>query len=369
MTSNRLFGAAVLVSCCVAPSRAGAEWRTETVAEMTVELFVPASPRALLVALHGCTQSPEALRDRGNFEAAAEQHGAVVALPAVPNGGVVAGCWDYYGADHSLDGRHDRYLIALVDALLAGHPIDPRRVYLIGLSSGAGEAFVMGCLAPDRFAGIGINAGPAVGTDISEFGTVSTDRDSAAAVCRALAGARADGFETQLTSTIQGDGDFVVARGYNRLNAEIMASIYGAETESSLDVTSLPGQMPRGEGAIWSDALGPRVSMILVEGMGHAFPAGEGDGLETSFVSQRGVAWPSYVLSFFEENNRRLDRPVPPDGGVVLPGGDASTGTDASRQDAEDPQIPTDPQAGCACTGTRDPSSLWMLLLFIKRRR
>jgi poly(3-hydroxybutyrate) depolymerase len=346
-------------------SFARGEWRSEMLAGMSVRLYLPSSPEALLIALHGCTQSPDALRDRGNFEAAAEAHGAVIALPAVPNGGVVAGCWDYYGSDHTLDNKHNGPLIDLVDELLDAHPIDPNRVYLIGLSSGGGETFVMGCLAPDRFAGIGINAGPAVGTEISEFSTVATDRDSAAAVCRMLAGGREPSFATQLTSVIQGDGDFVVARGYNRLNAEIMATIYGAGSESSFDVGSLPGMMPQGEGALWSDASGPRVSMILVSGMGHAFPAGEGDGLETNFVAQRGVAWPSYVLSFFEENNRRLDRPTV-DGGIETP--DAMLDAGAQKpQSSPDAGADEDPASGCACSTTGDPSLLWLLLLARRR--
>src|SRR5687768_2245367 len=203
----RFAGILVLI-CCEASA---GEWRTETVADLDVHLYQPALPSALLIALHGCTQSHDALRDRGNFEGPADLHQALIALPQVPDGGVIAGCWDYYGSDHSLDNRHNRYLIALVDALVSQHAIDPDRVYLIGLSSGAGEAFVIGCLAPDRFAGIGIVAGPAVGTDVSQFGTVSTDRDTAASVCRTFAGDRTGGFAAQLTSVIQGADDFVVA--------------------------------------------------------------------------------------------------------------------------------------------------------------
>ena len=376
MALNRPLSATALFLCCAASSEAAAEWRSETIAELSVHLYVPSAPRALLIALHGCTQSPDALRDRGNFEAPAEAHGALIALPAVPNGGVFAGCWDYYGSDHAIDGRHHAYLIALADALIEAHSLDPDRVYLIGLSSGGGEAAVIGCLAPDRFAGIGINAGPAVGTSVSEFSTVATDRDTAASLCSVLAGPRTGAFTTQVTSVIQGANDFVVAGGYARLNAEIMAEIYrdggAALTESTLDVAALPGQSPSGEGSLWSDAVGPRVSLIVVDGMGHAFPAGEGDGLETSFVAQRGVAWPAYVLSFFEENNRRLDRLGPPDAGVA---GDASAKapSDASPADAQDSRnasIEAD-QEGCACGTTSAPGG-WMLLLslpLLRRRR
>jgi poly(3-hydroxybutyrate) depolymerase len=42
--------------------------------------------------------------------------------------------------------------------------IDPSQTYNTGLSSGGGQAMVMGCLAPEIFAGMGINAAPTIGT-------------------------------------------------------------------------------------------------------------------------------------------------------------------------------------------------------------
>jgi poly(3-hydroxybutyrate) depolymerase len=127
--------------------------------------------------------------------------------------------------------------------------------------------------------------------------------------------------------------------------------------------------MPQGEGALWSDASGPRVSMILVSGMGHAFPAGEGDGLETNFVAQRGVAWPSYVLAFFEDNNRRSDRPAP-DGGMETPDAMNDPGADAQKpQNALDAGHGEVAAEGCACSASRGGSSLlWLLLLLVRRR-
>ncbi len=364
---------------------AAADWQTETIAEMQVHLYVPSTPgpvgagRALLIALHGCTQSPDALRDRGQLEGPSERHGAVIALPAVPNGGVIAGCWDYYGANHTVDSRHDRYLIALADALAADDAlgIDPNQIYLIGLSSGGGEAAVMACLAPDRFAGIGINAGPPVGTSVTQASVVSTDRDTAVGVCRDLAGPRAAGFETQLTTVIAGSNDFVVAQGYAPLNAEIMAEIYrgGGAALTVAPLTVSPG----GEGMIRSDALGPRVSELIVQGMGHAFPAGEGDGLETNFVAQKGVAWPEYVLGFFEANNRRLGGPFPQaDGGVVADGSvplDAGVPPDGSISQTPDSGAlsPPVPDPGCSCRTVPAvegvPFSLLLALLGLRRRK
>jgi poly(3-hydroxybutyrate) depolymerase len=305
--------AAGLVSAA-APARA--EWQSQTAGGVAVEVYAPASKssvgsgRALLVVLHGCTQTAATLRDQGNLAVAGDDFGAVIAVPTVPNGGVLAGCWDYYGTAHARTGRHDGPLLDMTAALLADGAlgIDAAQVYIAGLSSGAGEAMVMGCVAPDVFAGVGIAAGPTVGTESSQIAIVSTTQSAAATLCRTLAGSAAPSFDTQLAAVITGSSDFVVAQGYADLNAAVMGEVYGggaALASSALDVASLEGYQPAGDGQLLSDASGPRVSLIHATGMGHAWPAGSGEGFELSFVAKEGVSWGHYLARFFAENSRR----------------------------------------------------------------
>lgn len=379
---NRGLGLATLLAALAAAPVAEGAWATRTLAGTTVHVFTPANPRGpLMVALHGCTQGPEPIRGAG-WDAPAEQHGAVVAVPAVPNGGVLAGCWDYYGAGHTRTNRHNGAVLEIVSTLIADGAlaIDPDRVYVAGLSSGAGEAYVLGCLAPDVFAGVGINAGPAVGTEASEASFVRTNAAAAAAVCRRLAGANASAFDTQLASIIWGDGDFIVSRAYGPMNADALSMIYDAPTTADFDVSALPGYQPSGTGRTWSDATGPRISTIEVTGMGHAFPAGTGPGAEISFVASKGPSWPSYLFDFFAANDRRSNATPPPrDGGVTMPPGDAgsnpnrpdggagadgSSNADAGGDAAED--------GGCTCASRRDSSGslAWILVaLALVRRR
>ena len=106
-------------------------------------------------------------------------------------GGVYFGCWDYYGNNHTRVANDAADLLGHVDALLDDPAlgIDPEQVYIAGLSSGGGMAMVMGCLAPDVFAGVGIDAGPTVGTSSSQIGKVSTTQQAASSLCTSLAGA------------------------------------------------------------------------------------------------------------------------------------------------------------------------------------
>lgn len=332
-------GAAITVAPSAEPAAAAGTWTARTAGGMTTQLYVPSTAptigtgRALMVNLHGCVQTSANLRDGGNWTATADARGMVVAIPAAPNGGVLLGCWDYYDSNHSRNSpsRHDDNLLQLVSDLLADPAldIDPDQVYLSGLSSGGGETMVMGCLAPDVFAGIGINAGPSVGTTSGQIGSVAVTQSQVTNTCRTFAGTASPGFDSQVTSVIYGSNDTTVAPGYNTLNAQVMAGIYGAGSSSSFSLSGLAGNNTAGSGTQWSDASGPRVSLIQNTGMGHNWPAGGGPG--GSYITTNSIDYPAYVTDFFFANNRRVQRGTEP--------------TDPPTEEPTDP--PTEPGLYC----------------------
>jgi poly(3-hydroxybutyrate) depolymerase len=289
------------------------------------------SGRALLVVLHGCAQTYGNLQTYGSWVDTAEQHGMVVSLPGVAGGGVYFGCWDYYGSNHSRLANDAADLLGHVDALLDDPAlgIDPDQVYIAGLSSGGGMAMVMACLAPDVFAGVGIAAGPTVGTTAFQAGSVGTNASTARTVCESLAGAASGHFDTQLAAVISGTSDYTVAQGYASINAQVFGDIYAAArglpglTSAALDVAALEGYQPAGTGSLRSDELGPRVALISAQGMGHAWPAGAGPGSEIGFVAQQGVDFAALLAELFTENNRRVDVGVGSGGGE----GDGGSGS------------------------------------------
>jgi len=241
-------------------------------------------------------------------------------VPAAPNGGVLLGCWDYFGGNHARTQGHAGALLQLAANLTtdAALDVDPAQVYVAGLSSGGGMAMVMGCLAPDVFAGVGIDAGPTVGTSSSQIGKVATTQQAATSLCTSLAGAHSSSFATQLTSVLAGTNDYVVAQGYADLNAAVMTKLYAAAPAGNFSVADLEGYQPAGTGTLWGDADGPRVSQIRATGLAHAWPAGTGSGADKSYVSPKHVNYAWYLADFFSTNNRRIC----PDCG----GGDADTG-------------------------------------------
>jgi poly(3-hydroxybutyrate) depolymerase len=289
---------------------AHAEWQSDNLGGMQVSYYMPGpslSKRALMVNLHGCAQKADDLKKDGNWEQTADDYNMIVALPSAPNGGVYAGCWDYYGADHTRENRHNAPVIKMVEGLLAKIDlnIDPAQVYISGLSSGGGEAMVLGCLAPEIFAGIGLNAGPSTGSTVQEISYPKTPLDTLMSTCKKLSEGHEDAFKTQLTSVIYGNNDYIVNTAFNINNAEIMRTIYGADVKFTFDTRELEGASTEGTGTMWSDAFGPRVSLIMNTGLGHNWPAGQG-GNNGNFINKKSINYPDYLAKFFFTNNRRV---------------------------------------------------------------
>lgn len=292
-----------------------AEWKFETIAGVQVHYYLPKIPlslsvktkkKSLMINLHGCSQKAEDLKKDGNWESTADDFNMIVALPKVPNGGVLAGCWDYYGGDHTVNNRHNGALINLTKALIARGDlnIDPGQVYLSGLSSGGGQSMILGCLAPELYAGLGINAGPSTGTASSEISRPKTSYETMLNTCKNLANGKEQFFKTQIASIIYGNNDYIVSTNFNLFNADILKTIYGAPNQSSFDTLTLDGANKEGTGTLWSDAAGPRVSLIMNKNLGHNWPAGQG-GNGGNFINKKSLNYPQYLAQFFYTNNRR----------------------------------------------------------------
>ncbi len=343
---------ALAATLLLAPASARAGWDQRVVAGMDTHVYTPDSlspvgdGRGLLIVLHGCVQTAAQLQAAANLEPGADEFGVAVAIPQVPAGGVFAGCWDYYGANHTRVNRHNDDLLALAEEL-SNDPalaIDPDQVYLSGFSSGGGQAIATGCLAPEVFAGVGIAAGPALGTEAVEIGFVSTTSAAAAALCETLAGPASGEFATQLTAIHTGTSDFTVAQDYALINAEAFALRYGPGlTTETLDVGALEGHAPAGEGTLWLDDDGPRIAWMKVTGATHAWPAGSGPGALTGFVEGTGVNFGWYLAEFFTVHNRRVETmPAEPE----TTGGDPGETTGDDSGDTMDPETTTGETTG-----------------------
>ena len=265
--------------------------------------------RALLLVLHGCTQSIDAFLT-ANLEDAAEAHGMVIAVPDAMNKAGFS-CWSYWQGAISRSSGDYANLIGLAQALASdsSKSIDADQVYISGLSSGATFAAQAGCVAPDIFAGVAPSAGPTIGT--SSSGAIGTCESVSPALfesrCRSYANASVESFlDTQIAVVAHGDNDTTVSTCYNQQNANGYARTYG--------VTPLSGTTVISEGSgtadqsLWQDG---RVALLWLNGLDHSWSGG--NGASGSYINGVSINFATYLGAFFAANNPRIDRNEAPE--------------------------------------------------------
>lgn len=118
----------------------------------------PETEVPLVIVLHGLVQSPAHQQYMSRWDDLADQEGFITAYPM---GTGIPFQWNsHVPVELSEATRKDvAFLTDLIDDLSAHHRIDPRRIYVSGMSNGAGMAFVLTCTLADRIAAVGGVAG------------------------------------------------------------------------------------------------------------------------------------------------------------------------------------------------------------------
>ncbi|THB72616.1 MAG: hypothetical protein D6B28_05220 [Gammaproteobacteria bacterium] len=305
MKLARIIALASLV--LVGGTATAAQWQVVDQAGMEVRIYKPDSEplindkRALMISMHGCAVNMNGakwMQEKANWQPTADEYGMVVALPAAPNGGAYGwNCWDWKPTDHTRDNYFNSYILELVDNLIADQQlnIDPDQVYVSGLSSGAGQALILGCLAPDVFAGMGLSAAPPIGN-----GSINNvDEDLIASTCIGFAGDSADYFDTQVASIIIGSEDRTVPPATQKAIAFAMADVYQAKESNGSKI------FPEEWSQSWVRGEYERVVFTEIPGMGHAWAAGGGPGDDWAIAT--GISYPAKLTQFLFENNQRVD--------------------------------------------------------------
>lgn len=254
-------------------------------------LYVPASvdaslPRPLLVMLHGCTQSADDFARGTRMNRLADAHGVLVAWPEQPSSANPSRCWNWFNAgDQQRDRGEPAVLAGITRAVMAAHAVDPRRVFVAGLSAGAATAATLGQLYPDLFAAVGVHSGLAAGA--------ARDMPSAFGAMRSGSpGIR--GQAPVRTIVFHGDADGTVDPANA---AQVLAQ---AAAGASLATRVESGRTAAGVAYTRTQRRDAGNRVLLedwnVEGMGHAWSGGSAGG---SYTAPDGPDASEAMLRFF----------------------------------------------------------------------
>lgn len=278
----------------------------------TYKVYVPAppsdAPRAMIVMLHGCTQSADDFAAGTRMNRLADEHGFLVVYPEQAAGANASRCWNWFKPQDQRRGAGEPSLIAgIAEQVARRHGADPRRIFVAGLSAGAAMAVVLGETYPELFAGVGAHSGLPYGSahDIpSALAAMKGGRGGrpgprAAAV--AAAPPRRQAAQPVPVIVFHGDRDHTVQQtnGAHIVQQASDAHRRRAGTEA-LRVSSQPGVAPGGRRftrTVHADADGQtRIESWTLHGAGHAWSGGHTSG---SYTDASGPDASAEMVRFF----------------------------------------------------------------------
>lgn len=274
-------------------------------------LYLPAAATSrtalpLVVMLHGCKQSAESFATGTRICKLAERAGFAVLLPEQSKTAHAHRCWHW----HETPAQSEAPAVAsLVAAMIEQHGFDHERVYLAGISAGAGLAALLGVHYPALFAAIGLHSGPVFGAASSTMTAMRVMH----------AGSREDPLRLIETSVdvasypgmpaiiVHGELDAVVAKR----NAEQL----GIEFARLNRLVDVQGAVCVGEQRTYSrDAIDYAdylkagrlvVRVCVVRGLGHAWSGGDA---REAFHSGKGPESTAMLWNFFRHQRRVVKR-------------------------------------------------------------
>jgi len=267
-----------------------------------------------VVWIHGCRQDPEAFAAGTRIARFADERGFVVLLPRQSRMANSERCWNWFDRRTAAGAGEAAIVAAQAAEAIAKFRIDPRRVYVAGLSSGGTLAATLALREPQLFAAAAAHSSVACGaaTDAHDAARAMTEGPRAATDAMAIeARAKAGGNARLPALVIHGAADASVAP---------VNSVYLVR-QFLLFNGLAPGELPAGAALPPAQVrpFQPRVSdylaadyhagrrlaarLVTIPGLGHAWSGGDP---VHEFFDGRGLDATALICDFFASHVRRV---------------------------------------------------------------
>ncbi|WP_102107451.1 extracellular catalytic domain type 1 short-chain-length polyhydroxyalkanoate depolymerase [Oceaniglobus roseus] len=263
--------------------------------------YVPASaasdPAAVVMMLHGCTQTPEDFAIGTGMNALAERHGFVVLYPEQSRGSNAQTCWNWFSPnDQHRDRGEPEILAGMARAAMEQYGIPPDRTFVAGLSAGAAMAVILGATYPDVFAAAGAHSGLPYGSakDVASAFAAMAGRGPGQQGTPSEKGVRTIVFHGAADATVHLSNGDIIARDAERSapSPSLQTTRKGTENGRTYTVTSSIGPDGRTDMEHW-----------VIDGLGHAWSGGRPGG---TYTDPRGPDASAEMIRFFFDSKDTL---------------------------------------------------------------
>jgi poly(hydroxyalkanoate) depolymerase family esterase len=268
----------------------------------------PAGQRTLVIVLHGCTQDADDIARGTHFNGLASDAGFEVLYPEQPQSANALKCWNWYLPEQITRGIGEVVIIAeLTKKTIADEAIDPKRVYIAGISAGGAMAANLAVDYPELYAAIAVHSGlPALAAKSQPEALAAMAKGANDASALGAAAFVAMGANARVVPAIlfHGAADPLVSLLNLRASARqwVVTNALAAKSQppEAIDLRTTDDRLT---GQRWALADGTTLAEAWrIEGVGHAWSGGTAGA---TYVDPKGPDVTVMMLDFFARHRAK----------------------------------------------------------------